>query len=460
MTCMMTNFKKYTLLVTTSLSLISCAVGEDYSKPLIPLPESWVESSNKVTAESKDQSNWWKNFGDAELDNLIEKAKAQNLDLAEAKERVKEARAIESGADANLLPQVNIGATADRSRNNGRSYEAGFDASWEVDIFGGNRRIAEATEYQTEAAVADADDVELSLLSEVARTYVELRLNERQLELAKQTLETQSNTARITEARYNEGVEGRLEVSRANSQAESIKAQVPLYESLAGASRYKLEFLLGQQPGSLKDEITPNKTIPLMDGLVATDIPVNVIARRPDIRTAERSLASATALTGSAIADMYPKLNLSAILGLENSSASDLFRSSSRVWSVGGSLLAPLFDFGRIQSNIDATESRQEQAFINYKRTTLAALQEVETAMLAYAKESERLESLTEAANSSRKAVEISQLQYKEGIISQLDVLEAQSTMYNAEAAQVQSTATVSYNLIALYKALGYGLPK
>ena len=452
MSAMKTIFKKRILLLA-GLLLAACKVGPDYQLPSIDLPESWM--GNKEYKDAKAESaEWWKNFNDPVLNELIEKAKTQNLSLKEAKARVAEARALAQGADAELFPQVNVGGGVTKSDGGKKLFQAGFDALWEADIFGGNRRIAEAAGADHEAAEADHDDVMLSLEAEVVRNYVELRLYQRQLELAKQTLETQGNTVRITDARYKEGVEGRLEVVRAGAQLNSTKAQVPLYESAVGASSYRLEFLLGEKPGSLKEKLVAGKDIPLSDPIKATSTPLEVIARRPDVKAAERRLASATALQGAAIADMYPKLSISAVLGLESGSAGKLFRSSSKVWSVGGNLLMPLFDFGRVRSNIDASDARQEQAMAQYESAVLAALGDVETAMLAYAKESERRENLQEAADDSKKAVEISQLQYKEGIISQLDVLQAQQTMYNAQTALAESTAAVSYNLIALNKAL------
>lgn len=462
---MKTNFKK--LGVTCALScmvlmLSGCKVGPDYRMPEFALPESWIgtKETPKLQNVQAEKSEWWKNFKDPVLDELVEKAKAQNLSLKEAKARVAEARALAHGADAELFPQINVGAGVTKRSKNGATggntklFEAGFDAIWEADIFGGNRRVAESAQAEYEAAEAEYNDVMLSLIAEVARNYVQYRLYQQQLALAKQTLETQNGTARITEARYKEGVEGKLEVVRAGAQLNLTKAQVPLYENLTGASAYRLEFLLGGKPGSLEKQLAETNKIPISDPLKATSTPLAVMSRRPDVKLAERKLASATALQGAAIADMYPKLSLSAVLGLENGSADRLFRSSSKVWSVGGNLLMPLFDFGRIRSRIDASDARQEQAMVQYESVVLAALGDVETAMLAYAKESERTEMLTEAAANSKKAVEISQLQYKEGIISQLDVLQAQQTMYEAENALAESNAAVAYNLIALNKAL------
>lgn len=463
---MKTNHKKLgsVLLAASLLALSGCKVGEDYKTPQLDVPSNWLFSDNEPEKKLP-ADEWWKNFSDPVLEELIEKARAQNLDLADAKARVKEARALANGADANLLPEVDVGASSNRGSRNGngnnsRTYNVGFDASWEADIFGGNRRAAEAADYDVEAAKADEDDVTLTLVSEVTRNYLEYRLAQAQLDLAKQSLDSQGRTVNITEARYKEGVEGQLELSRARSQLNTTKAQVPVYENAVGAAQYRIEFLLGQNPGTLKGKLAEKKDIPVIDGLVATDTPLAVISRRPDVRVAERQLASSTALTGAAISDMYPKLTLSAVLGLESSSAGHLFRASSKVWSVGGDILMPLIDFGRVQSNIDASKARQEEAFINYKRVVQAALQDVETSMLAYAKESERNESLADAAKDSHRAVEISQAQYKEGIISQLDVLTAQQTMYDADQALATSSAAVSEDLVALYKALGYGLPK
>ena len=447
-------------------ALSGCTVGPDYEKPKIDVSKNWSETNiNKTKVEdvaSKEKSvEWWKEFKDPLLNKLITKAKSQNLTLKEAKARVREARALSHGADAELFPKIDVvgGVTkGDKATAAGggttKLFDAGFDAVWEADIFGGNRRSAEAADANFEAVQADYDDVMLSLVAEVARNYVEVRLYQQQLALAKNTAEIQADTARISEARYKQGVEGKLEIVRANAQLSSTKAQIPLYENLIGASTYQLDFLLGEQPGALKKQLAEEKEIPLIAPEIALNEPVKVIANRPDLKVAEHNLAAATALQGVAIADLYPKLSLSAALGFESGSSNNLFRSSNRVWSIGGSVLAPLFDFGRIRANIDAADARQEQAMAQYQAAVLFVLKDVETSLLNYAKETERHEALLDAAANSKKAVEISQLQYKEGVISQLDVLQAQQTMYDADTALAQSTANVSYALIALCKAL------
>ncbi len=428
-----------------------------YDAANVKVPEKWREQVQTPALDNVQQNNvqWWKNFNDPVLDDLVEKALAGGLDMIEAEARVREARALAYGAGAELLPQGNAKVGATRGSNSADLYEAGFDASWEIDIFGGNRDLYRARSAEAEATKEERDAVALTLVSEVARNYIELRLYQGRLRLAKKTLETQNSTALITQARYNEGIESDLELSRINSQLSTVRAQVPMLENLLGASVYRLEFLLGLTPGSLNHIAEAESNLPLIDPAIATDTPIATISRRPDVRAAEQRLLASGYIYDAAISSIFPKITLSSVLGFENNTASGLINSSNKVWSLGGAALMPLLDFGRIHAGIKATDAAQEQAFIQYRRAVLLALKETETAVLAYSKEWQRLEALTDAATASKKAIEISQTQYREGIISQLDVLQAQSTLFSAQTELLESLASVSYNLIALYKSLG-----
>lgn len=452
------------------LFLAACAVGPDYKLPDIPLPVQWFggnETSEALADAPKPQPiKWWENFNDPALNAILEQSFAKSLDIREAEARLREVRAAERLANASLLPQIDGFASAERRRSSGSGgsirsgginnlYEAGFDASWEIDIFGGTRREAEAAEAQTAAAERDVEAARLSFAAEVARNYLQYRLNQTQMSLAEKNAIAQGETARITEARFREGVEGNLELSRAQAQLASTRAQIPLYAAESDASLYRLEFLAAELPGSLKEQLGKATDIPFATPAVALDTPLDVIRRRPDVQAAERRLAAATALQGAAFADFFPRLTLSGLLGFESGRAGDLLRASSKVWSGGGSILLPLLDFGRIRANVNIADARQEQAYVQYERTLRAALQEVETAISAYLNEAARREELLQSRNANATALDISRKQYREGIISQLDVLDAQRSLYSAENALADSTAAVGVNLVRLYKALG-----
>ncbi len=470
----MARFFQITSLSLLPLFLTACALGEEYKLPDFGLPDAFIigeEVAPEPAPEPVIAIKWWEKFGDPVLNALAAQALASGLDAREAQARLREAQAQERAAIASLLPAVDLTASAERARSsaNGRRstvqqsggsgginnlYQAGASAFWDIDIFGG-RRALEAADAAMEAVQASRDDALLALASEVARNYVELRLYQAQGALARDNADTQSETARITSARYREGVEGSLQVSRAQAQLSSTQAQVPLYARLSGASQYRLEFLLSQNPGSLEETLKESKGIPFADAEIVLDAPVNVIARRPDVRAAERNLASFTALKGVALADYFPRLSISGLLGFESATTNNLLLSGSRVWSAGGSVILPLIDFGRIRANVDVADARAEQAVIQYERAVRSAVQEVESAALAYTQEVLRRSELLDAVGANEKAVSIARLQYKEGILSQLDVLEAQRTLYEAEVALAQSTADASYNFIALYRALG-----
>ncbi len=463
-----------------ALWLGGCAVGPDYQAPHFSLPDFWRASpaqDKEKKEETADKASWWRDFNDPVLDALMAKALAQNLDLRSAAARLREARAYEGGSRANLLPTINGSASYERSGNarnrisglntassgtaiNTRNnitdlYQAGFDASWEIDLFGRLRRRLESSRANREAAEADTEAMRLSVAAEVARVYLDYRLNATQRGLAEQTAEAQTTTARITEARYRQGVESRLELSRATAQLETTRSEIPRYDALAGADAYRLDLLLGENPGSTQTLLTKAAEIPFLTPALALEPPLAVIQQRPDLRAAERRLASATALHGAAIADMYPTISLSGAFGYANRAAGNLLRASNETWSLGPNLLVPLIDFGKLRAQIDIADAQQEQAMLAYESTVRTALQEVETSALAYLRELDRHDRLQHAMEANEKAMQVAQAQYREGILSQLDVLDAQRSLYASQLDLAQSTANVSTQLVALYKALG-----
>jgi NodT family efflux transporter outer membrane factor (OMF) lipoprotein len=432
---------------------------------------------------------WWKAFGDPTLVSLVNRAVVANLDLRQAQARVRQARASLGVAGADLWPTVDASGRYSRSYNGGISFggnggisagaggavtgssggyssgrpeardlfQIGLDASWELDLFGGVRRNIEASAADLQAAVEDRRDVLVSLIAEVGNNYLNLRGLQQQLVIADQNLEAQRHTAEITRKRYEAGFVNGLDVANANAQVATTAAQIPPLESSAQATIYSLSILLGVEPATLLRELTSVASIPPTPPTVPVGLPSDLLRRRPDIRRAEAQLHAATARIGVATADLFPRFSLSGSLGLSGNNLNALTDGRNRFWSIGPAVSWPVFDAGRIRWNIELQHALQEQNLAAYQKTVLTALKEVETALTAYVREQEHGRLLAEAAANDRKAVDLAMQLYVAGKTDFLNVLNAQRALYVAEDALVQSTRSLSTNLIALYKALGGG---
>jgi NodT family efflux transporter outer membrane factor (OMF) lipoprotein len=388
---------------------------------------------------------------------------------------VREARAQYSGAFADLWPTVDGGGGYSRVRAPehapvlgtlhlppGSSYEddlhvGGFDASWEIDVFGGKRRAVEAAKAQLSGAEFGQRDVLVTLLGEVARNYVELRGYQKRLAIANQNIEAQEKSLAITQNRLTNGLATDLDVQQALTVLSTTRAAVPTLESLVQTTTHRLEVLLGQQPGTLQTELAEATPIPAQPPQVPVGLASELLLRRPDVSRAERQLAAATANIGVAKADLFPKFYLTGLSGLESASADDWFTSGSRFWSVGPTVQWRIFDAGRIRANIKVKNAQQEQALAAYEQTVLTAFEEVENNLVLYAKEQVRRRSLQDAVNASQKSLDTANRLYASGLTDFIHVLDAERSLYSAQDGLAQSDRTVSANLIALYKSLGGG---
>jgi NodT family efflux transporter outer membrane factor (OMF) lipoprotein len=450
--------------------LAGCAVGPDYRKPEPAVPDRW-QAGKEPTADLKaitpeNLKNWWKSFGDARLDHLMELALADNLDVRIALARIDQARAQAKGTRAELFPRVDAAAGAQRNDNpfpgfapgiRFNLFELGFDALWEIDLFGRQRRRLEAAYADLDAAGEEYAQTLVTLTADLARSYVEYRSLQNQLYITRSNLEAQRHTLKLTEKLFEEGVGTRHDVVRARAQTENTAAQIPALEAGLTATLRQLEVLVGRQPGSLGADLEESGPVPAAPGREILASPAATIRHRPDLRIAERRLASATALQGAAIAELFPRVSLSAFLGLRNTDLETLFRSAAFSWSAAGNLMQPLLNFGRIRAGIDLAEARQQEAYAAFEKTVLEALRETETALTRYLKEEVRRQTLTRAVADQRESVRLSQLRYQVGVISFLDVLDAQRALYATEIELARSEAAASTDLIALYKALGGG---
>jgi len=336
-------------------------------------------------------------------------------------------------------------------------FQTGFDASWELDLFGGIRREIEAAEADIQAAEEARADVLVTLNSEVARNYVEARVYQRRLTIARENIETQKESLELTRARFNAGLTSEVDVAQATAALAATQSQIPLLDSLWQQSVHRLGVLLGQEPGVLFTELTRETPIPAVPPQIPTGLPSELLQRRPDIRQAERQLAAATARIGAATADLYPSFSLTGSLGSQTHDTRLMFDRNSFLWSVGPGVRWPVFDAWRIRSNIEIQNALQAQALTTYQQTILIALEEVENALVAYRQEQVRHVSLGEAVNANRRALALANDRYAKGIDDFLTVLESQRSLYSTQDELVQSEGSVVTNLIALFKALGGG---
>ncbi len=462
--------------VAVLLFLLSgCAVGPNYRAPQTKAPAQWNESlAGGETNSAITTTEWWTNFNDSELDLLVGRAVLSNLDLRIAQARMREARAQYGIASADLWPTVDGSSSYARQRQSQHQpvigavplspdlfennvYKAGFDASWEIDVFGGKRRAKEAAGAQVSASEFGRRDVLITLLGDVARNYVDLRGYQGRLAIALENIEAQERTLAITRDRFAKGLSSDLDVQQASTVLATTRAQVPTLESSIQTAMHRLEVLLGQQPGTLQAELTQASPIPAQPPVVPVGLPSELLLRRPDIRQAERQLAAATANIGAAKADLFPKFFLTGAAGFESVSASDWFTGGSKLWSVGPTMQWRIFDAGRIRGNIKVQNARQEAALATYEKTVLTAFEEVENGLVLYAKEQVRRRSLQDAVVSSQKSLDTANKLYANGLTDFLRVLDAERSLYQSQDSLVQSDRTISANLISLYKSLGGG---
>ena len=456
--------------ITAMLIFSGCAaVGPNYVPPVIDVSKSWhtpMKGGLESAAPNLETlSRWWTVFHDPLLSRLIHQAIVGNLDVKEARARVLEARANRGEASAALFPTLDATGEVFKSKGSEEtgagtertSYSAGFDAGWEVDIFGGIRRSVEAADADLEAEKASLQDVLVTLTAEVAVNYVEMRTYQTRLKVVTQNLESQEETYQLTQWRAQAGLSDTLAVQQARYNMESTRSQLPEIRSGLATAKNRLAVLLGRQPGSLSAELETSAQIPITPATVAVGIPADCIRRRPDIRQAEQEVAAQTARIGVATAELYPKFTLMGSIGLEALSIGGFASSDGLTYSIGPGFSWRLFDGGAIRQNIKAQTAIETQTLARLESTVLEALEEVENALKAYAEEQNRRVALVKAGDAARQAALLAQNKYEAGIIDFNDVLEAQRSQLSFEDELAQSEGQVTTNLIAIYKALGGG---
>jgi NodT family efflux transporter outer membrane factor (OMF) lipoprotein len=479
------------LLLLPVAALCGCSqlfpkVGPDYQKPELVLPANWshatLPNAQHTTSDTDENlAQWWRQLGDAQLDQLINKALTANLDLHSATSRLQQARATRNQTEAELYPtlkasgnasqrEVNsstngaqatganigagIGSGGIGSTVNGATYSPGLDASWEIDIFGGIRRGIEAATADEAAIEAKLHNVRVSLVAEVARNYVELRAYQRRLAIAKDNLSSQSETAQITEWRYQAGLVNASDVEQAITSREQTRAGIPDLEVGLRSADNRLAVLLGLNPGDLREQLAEAKELPGLPTNLATGIPADVLRQRPDLISAERTLAAETARVGQKLAKRFPSLNLSGSLSWYTFASAGM---SATIQSISASLGATLFDAGRLRAAVDIQSAVQEQALVSYQNSVLTALEEVENALKSYAAGHERVAARRAAADSARNAAQLAHQLYQSGLADFQSVLVSERTRLSAEDNLATAEAGLRTSLISLYKALGGG---
>jgi NodT family efflux transporter outer membrane factor (OMF) lipoprotein len=433
------------------------------------MPEQWNASlQHGIKAENPDpqvMAEWWATLNDPLLTDLIQRAVEENLDLKKAKARVRESRARRGISGTGRLPSLNASSSMSRRRGSEDTgsatesdlYDAGFDASWEIDLFGGVRRSVEAAEAELEASHEDVRDVLVSLAAEVALNYVENRSFQKRHSIAKANLDTQTETYNITRWRFMAGLTTQLDVEQAKYSLEQTRSHIPALRIGHEQAGNRLAVLLGLHPGLLRTELAEFRPIPVPPDEIAVGIPADVLRNRPDIRREERTLAAHTASVGVATADLYPKFNLSGSLGLQALTFDNLFLYSSLTYGMRPAISWSLFEGGRIRNNIEVQNALQEQAMLQYEQTILNALEEVESALVTFSENQARMYALKEASDAAQRAVDLAQSQYSSGLVDFQTLLTAQRSMLSLQDQLVGSRADVTSSLIRLYKSLGGG---
>ncbi len=457
------------------VALSGCTVGPDYVQPEIPsVPDTWNSAATEGLADGQSSLQaWWTVFDDEVLTSLIERARLSNLTLREAVWRVEEARALRGVVAGVQKPQVGLSGDASRNdpSNNGAlgavAPEGGFEpsnqfglgvgATWEIDLWGRIRRQVEAADAQVDASVEDYRDVLVTLFAEVAFNYVNVREQQERLRLAKENVSGQEDTLELTNDRYSAGLVSALDVAQAESNLANTRSLIPTLEKGIALALNRLAVLLATSPGSLDDELADKAAIPTEPEAVTTGLPADLLRQRPDIRAAERLLAAQTARIGVATADLYPSFSLSGFLGLQSTSAGDLFSSDSVNWSIGLPVRWKLFAGGAVRSQIAAEEARTEQLLANYERAVLLALEEVEDAMVSYEKEVVRRAHLFDSVDATQRSLDLVLTQYRAGLTNFQNVLDTQRSLLLRQDDMAASEGIVIKNLVDLYRALGGG---
>src|SRR5260221_8193490 len=454
--------------------LSSCAVGPNYRPPQTPVAPAFAYiPTNVASADELALATWWRGFNDGRLDGFVDRAIARNHDLRIATANLKEARALRRLTTFDLAPTVQANAGyansllskaaappgTPRNAREGELYDASFDATWELDLFGRVRRSVQAASAQAAAVEATRLDVLVTVTSEMARNYFELRGLQNQLAVARRNAGVQTETLKITQSRLDGGRGTDFDVSRSRSLLNLTLSTIPPLEAAVQKAIYRIAVLIGQQPTALTSELSAPEPLPPVMPAIALGDPETLLRRRPDIRAAERSLAAATARIGVATADLFPRVTFIGSVGLQADTFAGLGKSGADTWSFGPRITWAAFDLGRVQARIKAADARAEGSVAFYERTVLGALEETEGALVDFVHEQTRQQFLQTSAEASQTAADLAHQRYEGGVADFLSALDAERTLLEAQDRLAASQTRTATALVSVYKALGGGVP-
>jgi outer membrane protein, multidrug efflux system len=458
---------KLIAIASGALLLAACAVGPNYSAPETA-PAVLKNAQSPAFVAQTPEAAWWREFDDAELDSLVRRALAANLDLRSAYDRVRAARAVFVERNFDYAPHVQSHAGyshADEQvpgfgpgRINARSDSLGFDAAWEIDLFGHVRRSVEAARADLGAERANYRDAQVTVAAEIARNYIELRGAQKRLTVARENLDSERQTLELTQLLDEAGRGSDLDVQRSRARLKATEATIPPLEAAEKQAAYRLAVLIGKRPGELDQELRPAAVATYAKALPIGD-PTELLRRRPDVRAAEQQLAAATARLGVATADLFPRVNVTGFVGFLSGDVGRLFGTTpgndARAWSIAPTVSWAAFDLGSVRARLRASEAQTDAAAANYEQVVLTALEDTENSLVAYSTRQAQLKSLAEQAAASRSAADLAETQYREGVADFLVLLDAQRTQLDAEDSVAQAETDVNVSVVAIYKALG-----
>lgn len=454
------------LLIFMVSALAGCAVRGAYVEPAVQ-PAAMTNAEPALVVAQDFDPRWWAQFDDPVLDGLVDRALTANYDVRMAVARVEQARAIFDDVRRDQYPTAIAGASVDR-RDQAlpgfsdepralTTYRTGFDAFWEIDLFGRVRAQVRAASAIADGFAAEADDIRVSVASEVARNYFEMRGLQQQYAVAERSLTNQRETLRLAQVRRDAGFGEEQDVASAAARVAAIEASLPPIRGAIARREHRLAVLTGARPGLLGVDLSPRTYPPLTKALPIGD-PASLLRRRPDVRAAERDLAAAFARESVVAADLYPRITITGFLGLLAGRGNLFDVADTRAWAVTPALSWAAFDIGSVRARLRGAEAVTRESAAAFEQVVLRALEETENALVTYREEQQRLVRLTEQARESARAASIARVRYREGVSDFLSLLDAERTQLQAEDAVAQAEAGVFTSVIALYKALG-GIP-
>ncbi len=459
-------------IVAAVIALAACTVGPDYAPPATTAPAAWSEAApllDQGPDAGRRLIHWWTSFNDAELDRLVEQAVAGNHDVKIAAQRVLAARADRAIAAAGYYPSLSAGAVAQRVQQSkdltippmpslSNTFEAGFDASWEIDLFGKTRRTVEAADAALGAVIEDRRAVLVSLLGDLGNDYCQLRSAQERIGIARRTIAADQDALDLAQQKFSNGLGSELDVAQARAELETVRAGLPQFETMVAQNAHAIAVLLGREPAALNEELIETAgTLPPVPPSLPSALPSEVVRNRPDIRAAERTLASANAEIGVAVAQLFPSFTLSPSLGWEAGTMNKLLTSQGLIWGLVGSVNQPIFQGGALEANIDKAKAVTEQDRLLYQKTVLGAFQDVEDALVALKNEQRRQTTLQLAVEANRLALQRATELYRNGIGGFINVVNSERNLNGAEDTLAQSALSAVQQSIAFYKALGGG---